>query len=177
MKINLTTIILLIVKLNVNRNLPYNITLILKCFIESKLHIGKGVKIMDEILKFITEAKTFYIATVDGDKPKVRPFGFIMKHEGKLYFGTNNQKDVYKQLIANPHFEISTMSANGDWIRLQGKAVFDASISAKAKAFEVMPMLANMYTSPDNPIFEVFYIAEGEATMYSFSDEPRTITL
>lgn len=132
---------------------------------------------MNEILKFITEAKTFYIATVEGDKPKVRPFGFIMEYEGKLYFCTNNQKDVYKQLIANPHFELSTMSANGEWIRLQGKAVFDANIAAKTKVFEVAPMLANMYKSPDNPIFEVFYIAEGEATLYSFSDEPKTIKL
>lgn len=132
---------------------------------------------MNEILKFITEANTFYLATVDGDKPKVRPFGFIMEHECKLYFCTSNQKDVYKQLIANPHFELSTMSSNGQWIRLQGKAVFDGNIAAKAKAFEIMPMLAGMYKSPDNPTFEVFYIAEGEATMYSFSDEPRTITL
>ena len=132
---------------------------------------------MNEILKFISEAKTFYIATVDGNIPKVRPFGFVMEHEGKLYLCTNNKKDVYKQLIANSHFEISTMSANGEWIRLEGKAVFDSNMAAKSKAFEVEPMLANMYKSPDNPIFEVFYIAEGKATLYSFLDKPRVITL
>ncbi|MHB8074675.1 pyridoxamine 5'-phosphate oxidase family protein [Desulfosporosinus fructosivorans] len=132
---------------------------------------------MNEILNFITEAGTFYIATTDGVKPKVRPFGFIMEHEGKLYFCTSNQKDVYKQMISNPYCEICAMSANGQWIRLQGKAVFDSNIAAKAKAFEIMPNLARIYNAPDNPIFEVFYLSEGEATFYSFSDQPRTVTL
>jgi len=145
--------------------------------VKYRYYIGKEVKIMNEILKFITDAKTFYIATVDGDKPKVRPFGLIVEHEGKLYFCTNNQKDVYKQLVSNPNFEVSTMSESGQWIRLQGKAVFDGNTAVKAKAFEIMPMLANMYNSPDNPIFEVFYISEGKATFYSFSDAPKTITL
>lgn len=132
---------------------------------------------MNEILEFITKAKTFYIATIDGDKPRVRPFGFIMEHQEKLYFGTSNQKDVCKQLALNPHFEVSTMSENGQWIRLQGRAVFDSSIEAKTKAFEIMPSLAGIYNSPDNPTFEVFYIAEGKATIYSFSDEPKIIKL
>lgn len=132
---------------------------------------------MNEILKFITDSKVFYIATVEGDKPKVRPFGFAMEHQGKIYFCTNNKKDVYNQLNSNPYFEVCTMSDKGEWIRLQGKAVFDSSIDAKAKAFEVMPGLEKMYKTSDNPIFEVFYIAEGEATLYSFSDAPRIIIL
>ena len=132
---------------------------------------------MNEILKFLTDAKVFYIATVDGDKPRVRPFAFSMEHDGKIYFCTSNQKDVYKQLVANPYFEASTMSENGQWIRLQGKAVFDPSIDAKAKAFEVMPSFSKLYKTPENPIFEVFYIEEAKATIYSFSDEPRVVTL
>ena len=132
---------------------------------------------MNEILKFITDAKTFYIATVDGNKPKVRPFGFAMEHEGKLYFCTSSQKDVYKQLTSNPYFEACTMSEKGQWIRLKGKAIFDSSLEAKAKAFKILPSLTNIYKSTDNPIFQVFYIEEGEATLYSFSDAPRIITL
>ena len=132
---------------------------------------------MNEILKFITDAKTFYIATVDGNKPKVRPFGFAMEHEGKLYFCTSSKKDVYKQLNSNPYFEACTMSEDGEWIRLQGKAIFDSSLEAKAKAFEIMPSLARIYNSSDNPIFQVFYVEEGEATLYSFSDAPKIITL
>ena len=100
-----------------------------------------------------------------------------MEHEGKIYFCTSNEKNVYKQLATNPNFEICTMSDKGQWIRLQGKAVFDKSLEAKAKVFEVMPSLLKMYKTPENPIFEVFYVAEGIATLYSFSDAPRIITL
>ena len=132
---------------------------------------------MNEILKFINDAKVFYIATIDGDKPKVRPFGFAMEYEGKLYFCTSSEKNVYKQLVSNPYFEACTMSDNGQWIRLEGKAVFDPSLEVKAKVFEVMPNLVNIYKSADNPIFQVFYIEEGLATLYSFSDAPRIITL
>lgn len=131
---------------------------------------------MNSVLKFITEARTFYIATTDGVKPKVRPFGFIMEHEGKLYCCTSNQKEVYKQLTSNPNIEICTMSENGQWIRVQGKVIFDSDIAAKVKAFEIMPNLARIYNTPENPTFEVFYISEGEATIYSFTDEPRTVT-
>ncbi|HEY5562712.1 MAG TPA: pyridoxamine 5'-phosphate oxidase family protein [Clostridiaceae bacterium] len=132
---------------------------------------------MNEILKFITDAKVFYIATVEGDKPRVRPFGFAMEHQGKIYFCTSNVKDIYKQLVSNPYFEVCTMSVGGEWIRLQGKAVFDSSMDAKVKAFEVMPSFEKIYKSPENPIFEVFYIEEGKATLYSFSDAPKVITL
>ena len=69
------------------------------------------------------------------------------------------------------------MSDIGQLIRLQGKAVFDKNLEAKAKVFKVMPDLLKMYKTPENPIFEVFYVAEGTATLYSFSDAPRVITL
>lgn len=132
---------------------------------------------MNEILKFITDARVFYLATVDGDKPRVRPFGFAMEYQGKIYFCTSNQKNVYKQLISNPKFEVCTMSKDGQWMRLQGKAVFDSSTQAKAKAFEVMPNLAIIYNSPTSPFFETFYLDEAEATFYSMKGEPRNIKL
>lgn len=132
---------------------------------------------MNEIIKLITEAKTFYIATVDGNKPKVRPFGFIMEHEGKIYFSTTNQNKLFNQLASNPYCEICTVSSDGKWIRLSGKAVFDPRIEVKAKVFEVMPELKNMYKSADNLNFEAFYLDEAEATIYSFSEQPKVITL
>jgi uncharacterized pyridoxamine 5'-phosphate oxidase family protein len=90
---------------------------------------------MDEILKFLKEARIVYIATTDGVKPKVRPFGSAIEYEGKLYFNTNNQSDVYRQLIANPYFEACTISGSMayNWIRISGKAVFDSNRDAKAK--------------------------------------------
>ncbi|WP_026882446.1 pyridoxamine 5'-phosphate oxidase family protein [Clostridium akagii] len=132
---------------------------------------------MNEILKFINDAKIFYLATVEGDQPRVRPFGFAMEYQGKIYFCTSNEKNVYKQLVANSKFEASTMSKDGHWIRLQGKVVFDPSKEAKAKAFEIMPGLASIYKSADSPSFEVFYIEEGEATIYNMKGETKNIKL
>lgn len=132
---------------------------------------------MQEVFDFLKKAKTFFIATIDGAKPKVRPFGFWMEYENKLYFSTSNQKEVCKQLAANPYFEICCLCNGDQWMRLQGKAVFDPNLNAKIRAFEVMPSLAHIYKAPDNPFFEVFYVAEGQATFYSFHEEPRTVAL
>ena len=85
-----------------------------------------------------------------------------------------NEMYVYNQLKSNPQFEACTMSKDMRWIRLQGKAVFDCSTEAKAKVFEVMPGREKIYKSAE---FEVFYVAEAEATFYSLQDAPRTIKL
>ena len=129
---------------------------------------------MNEILKFIKDAGIFYIATVEGDKPRVRPFAFAMEYQKRIYFGTSNQKNVYNQLMSNPQFEACTMSKDGRWIRLQGKAVFDATTDVKAKALEEAPALAKLYKPEE---FAFFYVEEAEATIYSMKDEARTITL
>lgn len=132
---------------------------------------------MNEAVQFISEAGVFYIATVDGNEPKVRPFGAVFEDEGKVYFVTGNQKDVYKQLQANPHFEVSATAKDGRWIRLKGKAVFDDNLTVKIRAFDMFPSLKNIYHSPESPIFEAFYVTEGEATIYSFGGETKAIKL
>jgi uncharacterized pyridoxamine 5'-phosphate oxidase family protein len=129
---------------------------------------------MNEAIKFLIDNKVFYFATVDGNEPKVRPFGLVMEVDNKIYFATSNTKDVFKQLKANPKFEVCTANQNGQWIRLKGKAVFDNNAAAKAKAFEVMPMLVNIYQNASNPIFEVFYIDNGEATISSMTGDKQT---
>jgi uncharacterized pyridoxamine 5'-phosphate oxidase family protein len=131
---------------------------------------------MNEVLKFLTDNPIFYIATVDGNIPKVRPFGFIMDFEGKLYFGTSNQKNVYKQLKANPHFEVSTTSSTREWLRLKGTAVFNTNKRTKQAALDTMPMLSKMY-SVDDSIFELFYIENAEATFNDMTGASRTIKL
>jgi uncharacterized pyridoxamine 5'-phosphate oxidase family protein len=130
---------------------------------------------MTEILNFLIECKTFYLATVDGEKPRVRPFGFFMEFEGKLYFGTNETKPSFRQLKTNPNIEISTANANNEWIRLSGKAVFDYRPEVKAKAFEVAPHLQAMYGKPDSPVLALFYVENGEASFYSMTAAPRVI--
>lgn len=131
---------------------------------------------MNEVLKFLQDNPVFYIATVDGDTPKVRPFGFVMEYEGKLCFSTNNEKNVYKQLKANPKFEISTASKTGEWLRLKGKAVFITSKESKKAALDASPFLRNMY-SVEDPIFEIFCVDDGEATFADMKGSSRTVKL
>ncbi len=131
---------------------------------------------MNEILKFLADNPIFYLATVEGDIPKVRPFGFVMNYQGKLHLCTSNQKDVYKQLKANPHLEISTTSQTGEWLRLKGKAVFNTNKESKQAALDVAPFLSRMY-SVDDSIFEVFYIENAEATIQNMKGESKTIKL
>jgi len=131
---------------------------------------------MNEVLEFLLNNPTFYIATMDGDQPRVRPFGAVMKFEDKLYFTTNNTKPVFKQLTANPKVEISTTSPKGEWIRLTGKAVVDSRREVKEAMLEAVPMLKNMY-SLDDDIFELFYLKDAVATFSSFTSAPKTISL
>lgn len=130
---------------------------------------------MEEVLKFLTENTPFYVATVDGDTPKVRPFGFIMNYEGKLCFCcTSNQKNVYKQLKANPKFEISATSKSYQWIRLKGKAVFITSPETIKAAMDQAPNLRNLCSEDE---IEIFYADEAEATFYTMNGDSRSVKL
>jgi uncharacterized pyridoxamine 5'-phosphate oxidase family protein len=121
---------------------------------------------MEEVLKFLQEAKTFYLASVEKDQPRVRPIGFVMLYEGKLSFCTNNKKDMFKQMKANPKIEICASTPDGKWLRICGSVGFNSSRNAKEKALEIMPMLKNMY-SVDDGIFEIFHF---ENALAVFSD-------
>jgi uncharacterized pyridoxamine 5'-phosphate oxidase family protein len=142
-----------------------------------KLNWQEECEEVDEVLNFLSQVKTFYLATVEGDKPKVRPFGFFMEFEGKLYFGTNETKPSFWQLKMNPNIEISATNADNEWLRLSGNAVFDYRPEAKAKAFEVAPYLSGMYTKPDSPVLALFYVENAEADFCSLTAEHRRIKL
>jgi uncharacterized pyridoxamine 5'-phosphate oxidase family protein len=124
-----------------------------------------------EVYQFL-HGKTFYLATVEGNSPKVRPFGFVMEFEGKLYFATNDQKPSFRQLSENPRIEISTTAQDGkEWIRLSGKAVFDQRPEVKNRAFETAPPLKQMYGSPESPALQLFYIADGTAVFQTLGSQ------
>jgi len=125
---------------------------------------------MSKVVDFLNEAKTYYLATVEDGQPRVRPFGATVEFNGKVYLTTSNTKKVYQQLITNPKTEISGM-AKGKWIRLSGEAVFDNSIEAKGAMLEANPSLKNMYSLDDGK-FEVFYLENMQAVVYSFTDAP-----
>ena len=130
---------------------------------------------MNEVLEYLQDCGTFYLATVEGDQPHVRPFGAVCEFEGKLYIVTNNQKDVYKQMKANKKVEISAMN-NGTWIRLNGVVKEDTRREARVAMMEANESLHSMYSVDDN-LMTVFAFEHGVATICSFTEEPKVINL
>ena len=129
---------------------------------------------IERVCQFLKDANTYYLATVDGDQPRVRPFGTAHIFENKLYIQTGKSKDVPKQILANPKVEISGMAA-GKWIRLSGKLVLDDRFEAKKSMLDAYPSLQNMYSAEDENT-AVFYFEDATATFCSFTDAPETVT-
>ena len=128
---------------------------------------------MEEVYEFLKKCGTFYIATVEGDQPRVRPFGVVNIFEGKLYIQTGKSKNVSKQMQVNPKVEISAFM-DGTWIRLEGTVVRDDRREAKKSMLDANPMLRSMYSEDDDNT-EVLYFEKAKATFCSFTDAPRTV--
>ena len=126
---------------------------------------------MERTLKFLKEAGTYYLATVDGDQPRVRPFGTINEFEGKLYIQTGKKKDVSKQLHENPKAEICAFK-DGQWIRVACELVADDRREAKVSMLEAYPNLQGMYSADDDNT-EVLYMKNATATFSSFMGAPE----
>jgi uncharacterized pyridoxamine 5'-phosphate oxidase family protein len=133
---------------------------------------------MNTAIEFLKTNRPFHIATVDGAKARVRPFSFIMKRNNALYFCTNKTKDVYKQMFKNPDIEISSMGADGTWLRLRGRIAFDETRESKEQVFMESPDLLKKYSKgADDEIFVTFYVTEAVATLYSFTEQPKVVPL
>ena len=128
---------------------------------------------MEEVFEFLKKSGTFYIATVDGDKPRVRPFGVVNIFENKLYIQTGKIKNVSKQMQINPNVEICSFM-DGRWLRLEGTVVRDDRKEAKQSMLDENPMLKGMYSADDDNT-EVLYFKNAKATFYSFTEPPRTL--
>lgn len=127
---------------------------------------------MNEVVKFLTENPVQYLATVGRDgKAKCRPFMFSFERDGKLWFNTGNQKNVYKDMQENPNIEICISSPAFAWLRISGRAVFVNDMEIKAAALE-NPIVKGNYQTPENPTFEVFYLADAHAVIADFSGNP-----
>ena len=129
---------------------------------------------MERVVKFLKEAETYYLATVDGDQPHVRPFGTVNVFEGRLYIQTGKVKDVSKQIHANPKVEICAFK-NGEWLRVAGELVEDDRIEARQSMLDAYPSLAKMYSADDGNT-EVFYFKDATATFSSFTKDPEVVT-
>ncbi len=128
---------------------------------------------MEEVYDFLKKCGVFYIATVDGDKPRVRPFGALNIFDNKLYLQTGKTKLVSKQIEKNPNVEICAFMGE-QWLRLEGKVKSDDRLEAKVDMLEKNPELKSMY-SPDDDNTEVLYFENAKATFYSFTEAPKTI--
>lgn len=130
---------------------------------------------MEEVFELLKKIGTYYLATVDGDKPRVRPFGTVDLYNGKLYIQTGKKKDVSKQIEKNPNAELCAFQ-DGVWVRVSGKLVNDDSREAKKHMLNNYPNLRGMYNEDDDNT-QVLYFEDGVATIYSFTSQPKVIKL
>ena len=128
---------------------------------------------MEEIQKFLKECGVYYIATMDENQPRVRPFGTAEIFENHLYIQTGKSKNVSKQIQINPNVELCGFK-DGRWIRITGELVRDDRIEAKRDMLDKNPELKGLYSAEDDNT-EVLYFKSGTATIYSFTSEPIVI--
>lgn len=129
---------------------------------------------MNRIVEELKKTGIFYVATAEGDQPRVRPFSSVAEIDGQLYLCTNNQKDCYKQMLENPKVEICGMEKDGTWIRITGKLVRDDRDEARAIMLEDPTGPSNLYHLGDG-IFEVLRLEDAVCTKYSMTAAPEII--
>lgn len=128
---------------------------------------------MKEVQEFLKKCGVYYLATIDGDKPRVRPFGTAEIFENHLYIQTGKNKDVFKQIEKNPNVELSGF-VDGKWIRVEGNLVLDDRVEAKKDMLDKNPDLRGMYNENDDNTAVLFF-ERGKATISSFTEAPREI--
>ena len=135
----------------------------------------KGINMngIDKVYQFLNDAGTYYLATAEGDQPRVRPFGTVLLSGGKLYIQTGKVKDVSKQIAANPKVEVCAFM-NGKWLRIAGELVNDDDHEVKVAMLDKMPQLKGMYSADDDNM-QMLYFKNAVATFSSFTEAPETI--
>jgi len=134
---------------------------------------------VNAVTAFLIKSQVQYLATIGlDDKPKVRPFQFMLEDGGRLYFCTSNQKPVFKEMQKHPYVEFCASGANFSWLRLNGRVVFSKDLGLKARIQDASPLVKSIYQTSDNPIFEIFYLDGAAAAIADFSgNPPRTFQL
>ena len=129
---------------------------------------------VQDVYQYLKDAGVYYLGTVEGDQPRLRPFGTQLVFNGKLYIQTSKAKPCSKQILANPKVEISAMKADGTWIRIDGTAVTDDSLDVKKAMLEEHPQLSGMY-SVDDEIMNCLQIKDATATVASFAGDTSVV--
>ena len=130
---------------------------------------------MQRVVDFLKNAEVYYLATVEGDQPRVRPFGTAHVFEGKLYIQTGKVKSVSKKIHANPKVEICAFK-DGQWLRVAGELVEDDRREARQSMLDAYPSLQGMYSADDGNT-EVLYFKDATATFSSFTSAPETVKI
>ncbi len=130
---------------------------------------------MEEVYEYLKKCGVFYVATVEGDQPRVRPFGVVDLFEGRLYIQTGNVKAVFAQMKANPKIEICGMADPNSWIRVSATAVQDDRREARKHMLDENSMLRAMYNEDDGNC-EVLYLKDATARFCAFGQPERTVT-
>ena len=128
---------------------------------------------IEKVCQFLSEAGTYYLATVEGDQPRVRPFGTVLLCGGRLYIETGKVKAVSKQIAANPKVEVCAFK-DGKWLRVAGELVNDDSRDVKVAMLDKMPSLKAMYSADDGNM-QMLYFKNAKATFSSFTSAPETV--
>ncbi len=128
---------------------------------------------MQEVQEFLKKCGIYYLATIEEDQPRVRPFGTAEIFENHLYIQTGKKKEVYKQIEKNPKVEICAFK-DGTWLRVSGKLIADDRVEAKKDMLDKNPDLREMYNEEDDNTI-VFYFEDAIATFSSFTEEAKTI--
>jgi uncharacterized pyridoxamine 5'-phosphate oxidase family protein len=128
---------------------------------------------MKEVYEFLKKCGAYYLATADGDQPRVRPFGTVLIFENKLYIQTGKSKNVSKQMMKNPKIEICAFSGD-KWVRVEAIVVEDDRIEPKLKMLDAYPQLKSMYSAEDKNT-QVLYLKNATATFASFGGEPKVV--
>ena len=128
---------------------------------------------MKEVYEFLKKCGTYYLATTEGDQPRVRPFGTVLIFENKLYIQTGKAKNVSKQMMKNPKIEICSFSGD-KWVRVEATVVEDDRIEPKTKMLDAYPQLKSMYSADDENT-QVLYLKDATATFSSFGGKPEAV--
>ena len=129
---------------------------------------------MNNVVEELKKVKIFYIATIDGDKPKVRPFSSVAEFEGNIYICSGKKKEFYKQVSNNPYLELSGMYDGGTWLRVSAKAVIDERIEAQEAVLKDETGPSQLYKAGDGN-FVVFKLTEVKALKFNFYAAPTVI--
>ena len=128
---------------------------------------------MKRVYEFLKNAEVYYLATVEGNQPRVRPFGTVNEFEGKLYIQTGKVKPTSRQLAVNPKAELCAFK-DGAWIRIACELIEDDRVEARKSMLDAYPNLRRMYDENDGNT-QVFYMKDATATISSFVNAPVVI--